>query len=58
MAKKIRRLPPLTPDVVERFWKKVQKRGENDCWLVRGTVRGEECWELRGPTIWPRVSPA
>ena len=34
-------IPTLTPEQIERFWAKVDRRGKDDCWeWIASTVRG------------------
>lgn len=43
MAKCTRSITPedINDDVRRRFWNKVDVRGHNDCWLWRGSTRGD-----------------
>lgn len=39
-AKQVLPLPTLTSDHLQKFWSKVDRRGDGECWLWRGAKNG------------------
>lgn len=53
-------IPKLTPELIERFWSKVDRGEPNDCWLWKaGKVRGYGCFHVqRQPYLAHRIALA